>query len=115
MFLPSQRADVKAEPKLRLDCSTRWEPGKGSGEVRTARRRIEITVETEWMLTIRRRGGNRLWCQQCGREVEVVRAEILAGTGQLQLGTGAEAKAWHLFESPDGTPLVCLESLLNSR
>jgi hypothetical protein len=67
------------------------------------------------MLTIRRRACNRLWCQQCGREVEVVRAEILAGSGQLQLGAGDEAKAWHVFESPDGTPLVCLESLLKSR
>ena len=64
------------------------------------------------MMTIRRGSRNRLWCPQCGREVGVVRAEILASMGQLQLGAGPETKAWHLLESPDGTPLVCLESLL---
>jgi hypothetical protein len=28
------------------------------------------------------------------------------------LDTGAETKQWHCFEGPDGTPLVCLESML---
>ena len=66
-------------------------------------------------MTIRRNGCNRLWCKQCGREVEVVQTEILAGVGQLRLAAGSGAKAWHFFESPDGAPLVCLESVLRAK
>jgi|HubBroStandDraft_5_1064220.scaffolds.fasta_scaffold04760_3 hypothetical protein len=84
------------------------------GEANTNRKRIEITIETEWMLTIRRSGCSRLWCRQCGCEADVVQAETLTGMGQPRLGEGAEVKKWHLIEGPDGTPLVCLESLLKS-
>jgi len=30
------------------------------------------------------------------------------------LDTGGETKQWHCLEGPDGTPLVCLESLLKA-
>ncbi len=66
------------------------------------------------MMTIRRSGCHRLWCQQCGCEVDVVQAEILTGMGQPRLGDGAEVKKWHLIEAPDGTQFVCLGSLLQS-
>jgi hypothetical protein len=31
---------------------------------------------------------------------------------QPRLDDGAEVKKWHCFEGPEGTSLVCLESLL---
>jgi hypothetical protein len=30
------------------------------------------------------------------------------------LDTGAEPKQWHCFDGPDGTRLVCLESLMHA-
>ena len=65
-------------------------------------------------MTIRGRAGTRLWCQQCGCEVRVVPAETLMGMGQLSLGDRVEARQWHSFEAADGTPVVCLKSLLKS-
>jgi hypothetical protein len=65
------------------------------------------------VLTIRGRG-RRLWCQQCGCEVRVVPAETLMGLGQLRLSNGVEPRQWHSFEELDGTPVVCLKSLLKS-
>jgi hypothetical protein len=81
------------------------------------------------MLTIRRRGCNRLWCQQCGREVDMVmlkEAEALSGMTQPALsqplttqpmlpGCRGDSRGWHWSEAADGSPLVCLESLLKSR
>jgi hypothetical protein len=43
----------------------------------------------------------------------VVQAEILSAKGRM-LDTGGETKQWHCFDGPDGTPLVCLESLLRA-
>jgi hypothetical protein len=86
-------------------------------EASTAHKRIQITIETEWVMTIRRRASSRLWCPKCGREVGVVdliQAELLTGIDQATLHAGAEAKRWHSFTGPDGTLLVCLESVLKS-
>ncbi len=64
-------------------------------------------------MTIRRNRCTRLWCQQCGREMDVVQAEILTATGH-RLGDGAQVNKWHSFAGPDGTLWVCLGSLMKS-
>jgi hypothetical protein len=79
-----------------------------------AHKRTEITIETERVVIIKRQQSTRAWCQQCGCEVYVVEAEMLTGMAQPSLTAGAPATKWHCFEGPDGTPLVCLESLLES-
>jgi hypothetical protein len=48
----------------------------------TAHRRIQITIQTDQVVTIRRRGCIRRWCPECGCDVDVVdilQAEALAG------------------------------------
>jgi hypothetical protein len=78
---------------------------------KTAHKRIEITIQTDQTLTIRRGACARMWCQQCGCEVDVVETEILSGKGKV-LDACAGTRQWHYFEGPDGTTRVCLESLL---
>jgi hypothetical protein len=83
----------------------------------TAHKRIQITIQTDQILLIRRRGCARLWCPDCGRDVEVVdlaQAEALTGMTQPSLGDCSEPKKWHCLKSPDGTHLICLESLLKA-
>lgn len=78
-------------------------------------KRIEITIQTEQVVTIRRRGCSRRWCPQCGCDVEVVdlaQAEALSNMAQAKLCDRAEGNKWHALEDPDGTILVCLQSLL---
>ncbi len=70
-----------------------------------------MTIETDVILTIRRKGGVRLWCQQCGCEVDVVQTQVLPGMAHPTLGDGSEVSNWHYLEGPDGTLLVCLKSL----
>jgi hypothetical protein len=80
----------------------------------TPRKRTEITIETDRLVIIRRQHSTRAWCEKCGCDVDVVQAEILASMAQPRLGGGGEVRKWHSVEAPDGTPLVCLPSLLKS-
>jgi hypothetical protein len=83
----------------------------------TAHKRTEITVETDRVLIVRRRRALRVWCPECGGEADMVglgEAEALTGVSGQALHDRAQACRWHLAEGPNGTPLICLESLLKS-
>jgi len=77
----------------------------------STRKRTEVTVETDLVLIVRQRSSVRAWCQECGCEVDVVKAEILAGVAEPWFGNRVEQEKWHSLEDPEGTPLVCLKSL----
>jgi hypothetical protein len=82
-----------------------------------AYKKTRITVENEQVLIIRRRGCARRWCWECGREAEMVefaQAAALSGVAQRSIRDVAKKRKWHLAEAVDGTPLICLDSLLNS-
>jgi hypothetical protein len=82
-----------------------------------ARKRTEITTETDRILIIRRRSVIRAWCQECACEVDMVSLEdpgAITGTLPFPPRSGPESQAWHFCEGPDGEKLVCLESLLKS-
>jgi hypothetical protein len=78
---------------------------------------MEITIQTDRLVLVRRARSTRAWCQQCGREVEMVglsQAAALAGGGKPVLPDGAQGHGWHISEDPNGSPLICLESVLKS-
>jgi len=76
------------------------------------RKRTEINVETNEILTIRRARVYRVWCTECGREVDMVGlldARAIAGLA----GDVACPAMWHVREEQGGL-LVCMESILRS-
>jgi hypothetical protein len=82
-----------------------------------ARRRMQITIQTDEVTIIRRRHGRHTWCQECACEVEVVGMEeagVLAGMTQRALRNCGQIQGWHLSDAGDGTLLVCLKSLLKT-
>jgi hypothetical protein len=82
-----------------------------------AYKRTRITVETEQVLIVRRRGCTRRWCWECGREVDMIgfpQAAVLTGVVPRSLRDYARAEKWHLAETSDGSPLICLESLVTA-
>jgi hypothetical protein len=96
---------------------------ENSGEPRettrpmTAHKKTRITVESEQVLIIRRRGSRRRWCWECGREVDAVdvaQAGNPTRAHPLQLRDRAHNEGWHLIETAEGPLLVCVESLLKS-
>jgi hypothetical protein len=92
-----------------------WAKRLVAGVIR--RRTAEITIENHRVLVIRRLGSTRAWCQECGAESDMVRAEeavALACSSPAQLGGGVLGHGWHVTQDHDGRPLVCLESILKA-
>jgi hypothetical protein len=89
----------------------------------TVHKRTEITIETDHAVVVRRRSSRRGWCSECGHEVEVVglseaglsQIRTIAGDTQPLLGESSGIEGWHVFEDRDGSPVICLRSVLNSR
>lgn len=82
---PRQVTVAKSLTRLGSDCNTRCNQGKGCWEADTVYSRIHITIETEQVLTMRGRDGNRVWCQKCGCEVDLAdlrKREAIPGIAQ---------------------------------
>jgi len=77
-------------------------------------KRIQISIETHQVFVIRRRQSTRVWCQECGRETEMLDlGDLLALTGlpyQI-LRDAADTYGWHVSRCHDGSTLICLESI----
>jgi hypothetical protein len=94
----------------------RW--AKASDQAVVAPRRTEITVQTDRVWIIRKSHPKRVWCADCGREVDMVglkEAEAFFGVNQPLLPDSDGGRGWHWAQSTDGSPLVCLESVLRAR
>jgi hypothetical protein len=119
-----RRAVRKASPMWRTIYHElrRW--AKISRSTATAYKKTEITLETDRVWIIRRSRARRGWCADCGREVDMVQlkdAEALTGediqrtTAQPMLPGCGDSRGWHWSKAEDGTPLICLDSLLRSK
>ena len=95
----------------------RW--AKTSTPLVVGYKKTQITVETDGIWIIHRSRATRRWCAECGREVDMVglkEAAVLWGkdlqslTAQPMLPDG-DSREWHWSEAPDGSPLLCIESL----
>ena len=78
---------------------------------------MRITIETERIMMIWQRSCNRRWCSECFRVVEMVgfaQAATLTGVPQAKLGECARVQNWHVIEAADGSPMICLDSLLTA-
>ena len=78
-------------------------------------RSTRITIETDSMLIFRSRTSSRSWCTQCAEEVEMLALESMSVLSNL---LPREVHKWlnsgdlHRSQTPDGTELICLNSLL---
>jgi hypothetical protein len=98
----------------------RW--AKISLPATAADRSTEITIETDRIWIIRKSPSTRQWCASCGREVDMVRlieAGELGGVNQplrsqSMLTSCGVGLGWHWSQAADGSPLVCLESVMRS-
>jgi hypothetical protein len=78
-------------------------------------RRIEISIQTDRRVVIYATGLGLVWCQQCGADREVVTPQTagrLAESMLVDLANGTLPPGLHVLPCSDGSPHVCLESLL---
>ena len=100
----------------------RW--AKLSTRAPAAYKRTEVTVETDRVWIIRKSHATRGWCAECCREVDMVglnEAAVLLGKGAPPLTPNPmlpgceDGRGWHWFQAPDGSLLLCLDSVLRSK
>jgi hypothetical protein len=78
-------------------------------------RSTRITIETNSLLIFRCQTSSRLWCTRCAEEVEMFTLENIAVLSNLP---AHEVDEWlnsgdlHRSQTPEGTELICLNSLL---
>ena len=78
-------------------------------------KQTKITIETESLLVLHGRTSIRAWCSQCRSEVEMVALENTAVVSNLALTAIKEwfaSEELHHSQEADGSPLICLNSLL---
>jgi hypothetical protein len=82
----------------------------------TGKKRTQITVETERILIIKRRyQAVEAWCDECNEAVVMIRpdqAAAVSGRSLRAIFSDIERTALHFAEQPEGTILICLNSLL---
>jgi LSD1 subclass zinc finger protein len=78
-------------------------------------KQIKITIETESLLLLRGRNSSRVRCPLCNTESEMVALENLQVVSNLDRRSFEEwinSGELHHLEADDGSPLICLNSLL---
>ena len=82
------------------------------------RKRIEITIETDRVVIIRRNRPTRAQCRECGSEADMLdmttAAEFIGMTDGM-LRDLMNTQEFQVGQSPDGSLRVCLESLRKSK
>lgn len=76
-----------------------------------------ITIETDSLLILQARSSNRRWCPACSAEVEMIGLEnigVVSNLDRLALEQWLNSASLHCSQFPDGTSLICLNSLLAS-
>ena len=82
---------------------------------RNLTRKLEITIQTSQLLTIRGDRSGRAWCTQCNAEQDMVTlgtAALLADSIGKLLNAGSQSAEWHISQAPDGSSRICLPSFL---
>jgi len=79
------------------------------------KRRTGITIETDRLFVIRRRGCSVLaWCGACAEQVKMVtpdEAAVLSRVSSRTIYRWVEGEKIHFAETQDGLLLICLNSL----
>jgi hypothetical protein len=75
----------------------------------------KITIESDSLLIVRGRSSTRAWCPQCRADAEMLAMENIGVVSNLDR---PDLEAWlnsgqlHRSKAADGSPMVCLNSLL---
>ncbi len=79
-------------------------------------KQTNVTIETDSLLILRGRSSNRSWCPLCAAEGEMVEVENLRVVSNLEshaLEEWLNSAQLHRLQSPGGSTLICLYSLLD--
>ncbi|MBL8187497.1 MAG: hypothetical protein JNK38_05795 [Acidobacteria bacterium] len=83
------------------------------------KRRIEITIEAERSVILRKKRNNaQAWCAHCDAQVRMLTPEeatLVAGVSLRTINRWVEAGKLHFTETPERLLLICFNSLVSDR
>jgi hypothetical protein len=74
-----------------------------------------ITLETSSLLVLQAQTAERVWCAQCCAETEAIaldRIGVISNVDHDALDEWLNSENVHRLTSPNGSPVICLNSLL---
>jgi hypothetical protein len=78
-------------------------------------KRTRITIETDSLLILRSRSSRRAWCPRCVTEADMIaldEAGVISNLQRQALEEWLNSEELHRTRAPDGSTLICLNSLL---
>jgi hypothetical protein len=78
-------------------------------------KQTKIRIETDSLLILRGRNPLLAWCPQCGAEGEMIPFDdmgVISNFPPTDVEAWIESEDLHYSRAPDGTTLICMNSLL---
>jgi hypothetical protein len=78
-------------------------------------KQTKITIEADSLLILQGRNSNRAWCRLCAGETEMIALEnvgVISNLDRPALEEWLNSGELHRSQAADGSPLICLNSLL---
>jgi hypothetical protein len=75
----------------------------------------KISIETDSLMVMRGTVSLRGWCPECSAEREMIAFDgiwVISNLSPSEVQAWLESEAIHHSQAPDGTHLICLNSLL---
>jgi hypothetical protein len=75
----------------------------------------KVTIESDSLLIVQGRSSTHAWCPQCGANAEMLAMENIGVVSNLDrpaLEAWLNSGELHRSKAADGSPMVCLNSLL---
>jgi hypothetical protein len=79
-------------------------------------KQTKIMIETDSLLILRGQSSTRAWCPLCAAEVETIALEnagVISNLEPPELQEWLNSEELHWLQAVDGSPLICLNSLLD--
>lgn len=74
-------------------------------------KQTRITIRQDQVVILRGRKTSRAWCPACGAEADMIAVDRSTALPERTAGF-LESVELHRAEAADGSPLICLKSLL---
>jgi len=78
-------------------------------------KQTKVTIEHDSLLVLRGRTSRRAWCALCAKEREMIALDdtaIISNLDRPALEEWLNSEGLHRSQTPDGSILICLNSLL---